>query len=478
MAIGRDMRLTSRELCEAAIRGALDAGCDVDDIGLVGTEMLYFAVAEHGYEGGLIVTASHNPKQYNGMKIVRRGALPLGGDGGIEKVRDRALAGEFRDAEGRGKRGQRDVLQGFAERCLSIVDASAIAPLQVVLDGANGMAGTMIEPILERLPIRAERCHFDPDGIVPELPAEPAARGEPRSSSSRGEARPAPTSASPGTATPTAASSSTTPASSCRATSSRRSSAESMLAQAPGRDDPLRRARLARRGRHRRARPAARAIANRVGHAFIKQRMRKENALFAGEVSGHYYFRDFWSSTRGSCPRWSCSSSSRAAARSSRSCSRRCASATSSPARSTRPSRTYRSSCRSSRSATGRRRGRPHHAPRRRVGRLRRLALQRARRPTPSRSCGSTSRRYTAGRDGTPARRGAGPDPLVSAGPTRADRAGAVPLLGASCASASTRPTPRPSSTTGATSRTSTAPASSTSATWGCCTRSPRDSSS
>ena len=106
MAIGRDMRLTSPELCEAAVRAALDAGSDVDEIGLVGTEMLYYAVCEHGYEGGLIVTASHNPKQYNGMKIVRRGALPLGGDGGIEKVRDRALAGDVPHAQGhRGSAG-------------------------------------------------------------------------------------------------------------------------------------------------------------------------------------------------------------------------------------------------------------------------------------------------------------------------------------------------------------------------------------
>src|SRR4029077_288700 len=151
----------------------LDAGCDVDEIGLVGTEMLYYAVCEDGYEGGLIVTASHNPKQYNGMKIVRRGALPLGGDGGIEKVRDRALRGEFRTPKAEGKRGQRDVLQGFAERCLQIVAASAIAPLQVVLDGANGMAGTMMEPILEGIPVRAERCHFDPDGSFPHYQPNP-----------------------------------------------------------------------------------------------------------------------------------------------------------------------------------------------------------------------------------------------------------------------------------------------------------------
>ena len=173
MAIGRDMRLTSPELCEAAIQAALDAGSDVDEIGLVGTEMLYYAVCEHGYDGGLIVTASHNPKQYNGMKIVRRNALPLGGDGGIEKVRDRALAGTFRTPAAPGKRGQRDVLQGFAERCLAIVDVDAIAPLQVVLDGANGMAGTMMEPILERLPLRAERCHFDPDGTFPHYQPNP-----------------------------------------------------------------------------------------------------------------------------------------------------------------------------------------------------------------------------------------------------------------------------------------------------------------
>ena len=135
--------------------------------------MLYYAVCEHGYDGGLIVTASHNPKQYNGMKIVRRNALPLGGDGGIEKVRDRALAGEFRTPAAKGKRGRRDVLQGFAERCLAIVDATAIAPLHVVLDGANGMAGTMMAPILDRLPVEAERCHFEPDGTFPHYQPNP-----------------------------------------------------------------------------------------------------------------------------------------------------------------------------------------------------------------------------------------------------------------------------------------------------------------
>ena len=254
MAIGRDMRLTSPELCEAAMRGALDAGCDVDDIGLVGTEMLYYAVCEHGYEGGLIVTASHNPKQYNGMKIVRRGALPLGGDGGIEKVRDRALAGEFRTPDGPGKRGQRDVLQGFAERCLSIVDVDAIAPLQVVLDGANGMAGTMMEPILDRLPIHGRALPLRAGRHVPALPAEPAARGEPRSSSS---ARSSATGADLGIAWDGDAdrcffvddTGEFVPGDFITALRGRVDAR-----QAPRRDDPLRPARLARRARHRRAR--------------------------------------------------------------------------------------------------------------------------------------------------------------------------------------------------------------------------------
>src|SRR5215470_2265943 len=102
IAVGHDMRLSSEELSEAAIRGALDAGCDVDDIGLCGTEMLYFAVGEYGYEGGFTVTASHNPAEYNGMKMVRRGALPVGGDSGLDKIKERALAGHFREPEQRG----------------------------------------------------------------------------------------------------------------------------------------------------------------------------------------------------------------------------------------------------------------------------------------------------------------------------------------------------------------------------------------
>ncbi|MDX6573920.1 MAG: phosphomannomutase, partial [Gaiellales bacterium] len=162
IAVGHDMRLTSEEFSEAAIRGALEAGCDVDDIGLAGTEMMYFAVGEHGYEGGFTITASHNPSRYNGLKMVRRGALPVGGDSGLDRVRDRALKGEFRTPARPGRRRQREVLGEFADRCLSVIDPSAITALNVVIDAANGMGGYMITPILDRLPIVVERCHFEP----------------------------------------------------------------------------------------------------------------------------------------------------------------------------------------------------------------------------------------------------------------------------------------------------------------------------
>jgi phosphomannomutase len=287
-------------LCAAAVRAALEAGCDVDEIGLVGTEMLYYAVCEHGYDGGLIVTASHNPKQYNGMKIVRRGALPLGGDGGIEKVRDRALAGEFRTPKAPGKHGQRDVLQGFAERCLSIVDVDDIAPLEVVLDGANGMAGTMMTPILERLPLRAERAHFDPDGTFPHYQPNPlleenrqfiisevTKRGADLGIAWDGDADRCFFIDDNGQFVPgdfiTAL------------------IAESLLAKRPG-ETILYDLRASRAVPDTVERMGGKAIASRVGHAFIKHRMRKENALFAGEVSGHYYFRDFYSVDTGIVP--------------------------------------------------------------------------------------------------------------------------------------------------------------------------------
>src|SRR5215831_716329 len=167
IAIGRDMRVSSPAMARAVQEGAADGGADVLDLGMVGTEMVYFAVGALELDGGIAVTASHNPKQYTGMKIVRAGALPVGGDSGLLEVRDRALAADWRDAP-RGQISDEDIWGLYVERVLSFVDVSSLRPLRVVIDAANGMAGTMLPPVLDRLPmLEVERCYFEPDGTFP-----------------------------------------------------------------------------------------------------------------------------------------------------------------------------------------------------------------------------------------------------------------------------------------------------------------------
>ena len=300
IAVGHDMRLSSEELSEAAIRGALDAGCDVDDIGLCGTEMLYFAVGELGLDGGIAVTASHNPKQYTGMKVVRRGALPVGAESGLLDVRDRALHGEWRDAQ-RGQVANEDVWDGFVERVLSFVDPSAIKPLRVVVDAANGMAGSMLPPVLARLPqVETVRCNFEPDGSFPSHEPNPLLpeNREFIVRKSREEG------ADFGVAFDGDAdrcffvddSGEFVPGDFTTALF-----AELMLAREPG-------AKVIYDVRASWAVPETIEAAggvplvNRVGHAFIKQRMREEHALFGGEVSAHYYFREFSQADSGTIP--------------------------------------------------------------------------------------------------------------------------------------------------------------------------------
>src|SRR5207247_7372888 len=132
-----------------------------------GTEMLYFAVGELGLDGGIQVTASHNPKEYTGMKIVRRGALPVGGDSGLQDVRDRAMAGAWHRTGPAGTVAQEDIFPGYVEKVLSFIDPGVVDPLRVVIDAANGMGGVMLPPVLERLAIEPVRYFFEPDGTFP-----------------------------------------------------------------------------------------------------------------------------------------------------------------------------------------------------------------------------------------------------------------------------------------------------------------------
>ena len=301
IAVGRDMRLSSPAMADAAIRGAADAGVDVADIGLVGTEMVYFAVGELGLDGGIMVTASHNPKEYTGMKIVRRGALPVGGESGLLDVRDRALAlGDVSRGLTPGHVRTEDVWPAFVERVLSFVDPAAVKPLRVVVDAANGMAGAMLPPILERLPVDAVRCYFEPDGSFPNHEPNPLLPENREFITAKvTEER-----ADLGIAFDGDAdrcffvddSGEFVPGDFVTALL-----AASMLEKEPG-------GKIIYDIRASWAVPdtieshGGVALVNRVGHALIKHRMRKEDAVFAGEVSGHYYFRDFFKADSGTIP--------------------------------------------------------------------------------------------------------------------------------------------------------------------------------
>jgi phosphomannomutase len=301
IAVGHDMRLSSPAMADAVVRGASQAGADVLELGLVGTEMVYFAVGELGLDGGIAVTASHNPKEYTGMKIVRKGALPVGGDSGLAEIRERATSGDSPRTGAIGTVEPHDVWPAYVDRVLSFVDPPAIAPLKVVIDAANGMAGAMLPPVLERLPqLETVRCFFEPDGTFPNHEPNPLLpenrefivgktleEGADFGVAFDGDADRCFFVDDSGEFVP--------------GDFATALFAESVLEKEPG-------AKVIYDVRASWAVPDAikRAggvpLVNRVGHAFIKQRMREEDAAFAGEVSGHYYFRDFTQADSGVIP--------------------------------------------------------------------------------------------------------------------------------------------------------------------------------
>jgi phosphomannomutase len=300
IAVGHDMRESSPGMARAAIEGASDGGADVLELGLVGTEMLYFAVGSLDLDGGIAVTASHNPKDYTGMKIVRRGALPVGGDSGLLDVRDRALSEAMGGPLRRGAVSYEDIWPGYVDKVLSFVDTSAISPLRVVVDAANGMAGAMLPPVLEHLPIETVRCYFEPDGTFPNHEPNPLLpenrefivrktleEGADLGVAFDGDADRCFFVDNTGEFVPgdfvTAL------------------FAGTVLEREPG-------AKIIYDVRASWAVPdtieaaGGVPIVSRVGHAFIKHVMRQEGAAFGGEVSGHYYFRDFCQADTGVVP--------------------------------------------------------------------------------------------------------------------------------------------------------------------------------
>ena len=300
VAVGHDMRTSSPAVVAGVTNGIADAGAEVVELGLVGTEMLYHAVSELGLDGGICVTASHNQKEYTGMKIVRRGALPVGGDSGLAEIRARAEAG-FGPVGRRGPVRTEDVWPSFVDKVLSFVDLETIRPLRVVVDAANGMAGVMLPPVLERLPqLEVVRCYFEPDGTFPNhepnplLPenrefivAKVTEEGADLGVAYDGDADRCFFVDDTGEFVPGDFATALL--------------AEAVLAKAPG-EKVIYDVRASWAVPETIERAGGIALENRVGHAFIKQRMRAEDAVFAGEVSAHYYFREFSQADTGVVP--------------------------------------------------------------------------------------------------------------------------------------------------------------------------------
>jgi phosphomannomutase len=300
VAVGHDMRVSAPQMYASVVDGIADGGSDVIELGLVGTEMLYHAVSVLGLDGGVCVTASHNPKEYTGMKIVRRGALPVGGDSGLADIRVRAEAGSEPPVR-RGSVRSEDVWPSFVAKVLSFVDSEAIRPLRIVVDAANGMAGVMLPPVLERLPqLDVVRCYFEPDGTFPNhepnplLPenrefivAKVTEEGADLGVAYDGDADRCFFVDDTGDFVPgdfvTAL------------------LAAAVLAKSPG-ENVIYDVRASWAVPETIERSGGTPLVNRVGHAFIKQRMRADDAVFAGEVSAHYYFREFAQADTGVVP--------------------------------------------------------------------------------------------------------------------------------------------------------------------------------
>lgn len=296
VVVGGDVRASSASLKQALARGLTDAGCDVVDIGMTGTEEVYFAAFHLDVDGGIEVTASHNPLDYNGMKLVRRGARPISGDSGLREIQQLAEIAQFEETAHKGHTRQLSILDPYVEHLLSYVQLERLRPLRLVVNSGNGAAGHVIDALEQRfeqlnVPIQFIKLHHEPD------PAFPNGIPNPLLPENR--------------------------AATIAAVKAQRADmgvawdgdfdrcflfdesgmfiegyyivgllAAAFLVKHPGEKiihDP----RLTWNTIDIVQNHCGQAIRSKTGHAFIKERMRAENAIYGGEMSAHHYFRDF-----------------------------------------------------------------------------------------------------------------------------------------------------------------------------------------
>lgn len=293
VVVGRDMRVSGPDLQVALMDGIRDQGANVIDIGLVSTDTLYFAVGKYDYPAGVMITASHNPAAYNGFKICKEGARALSMDTGIGDIRDLAVSGEFPEPRAaKGTIEEKDVLVAYADHALSMIDRSRIKPLKVAVDAGNGMAGKLAPPVFDRLPIEIVPLYFELDGTFPNHEANPI---EPENI--RDLQR-------------------TVVEQQCDLGVAFDGDADRMFlidenGEFIGGDMTTAMVSLqilktnpgsaivynlicSRTVPELISEHGGRPIRSRVGHSFIKELMREEDAIFGGEHSGHFYFRDNW----------------------------------------------------------------------------------------------------------------------------------------------------------------------------------------
>jgi phosphomannomutase len=301
IAVSRDMRVSSPSLAKAFIEGALAQGADVVDFGMCATDMMYFAVVREQFEGGAQITASHNPKQYNGVKMVRREAFPLSGDAGIGEIRDMVVGHKVpAPTRPRGTYSTASILDAYVECVMGFIDPSVIRPFNVVLDAGCGMGGLVAPKLFDRLPCKTTRLCFTIDGTFPTHESNPLIEENRRDIVERVIADKADIGIAwdgdadrcffiDGSGEFIAGDFVTALL------------AETFLMRS-AKDKIVYDVRASYAVKDTVARYGGTALMNRVGHAFIKRRMREENAVFGGEVTGHYYFRDFFYADNGFIP--------------------------------------------------------------------------------------------------------------------------------------------------------------------------------
>lgn len=292
VVVGHDIRLSGEAIAAAVMRGLTEAGCEVTDIGQCGTEMIYFATSHLDMDGGIMVTASHNPKNYNGMKIVQRGARPVSSDTGLKDIEDMAVTGSYPEkAAVPGTVKQVDVTQEYIDHILSYVDLTEIKPFKVVVNAGNGAAGPILDVLAEKLPCTLIKVFCEPDGNFPNGVPNPLLPENRDVTAERVRAE----KADFGVAWDG-------DFDRCFLFDEKGGFiegyymvgflAKAFLAEHPGGKiiyDP----RLIWNTLEIVSEMGGQSVLCKSGHAFIKELMRREGAVYGGEMSAHHYFRDF-----------------------------------------------------------------------------------------------------------------------------------------------------------------------------------------